>query len=764
MIRKQLLRRPLLSALALYLLVIFLLLYGRFVLPTGVLVGLMLIPLLLALTYCPAVSGKLRASHKTLRLPLLLLTLSLLVSSLTATTVNRERTDAEVYFDSRECRATLVIERVAPYSEGVTLYGSLSPDTAPDTVYRAVITVFGEAIVEEKGGGYTALMRGDTFSGVFELSSVTGDTLGELWQYADGYDLVGTYREEGICLSHGHRSLATFTDALRQKLSALLEETLGENGRTMMKALLLADKSEIPVNVKSGFTTLGISHLLAVSGLHLAIVMGFVSALLDRFSLGRRIAYPLLCLITLFYITVTGFAPSMLRSGGMLLLFYLSYYVRRNRDTVTSLFIATAVIVALSPRAILDAGLLLSFLSTLGILTLASFLLSRLKATKLYRSAPTRLREALRTAITSLLSATVTTFSATVMITPILYLMSGEIFLLSPLSNLIFAPFFTLLLYLMPLYLLALPIPFVAKGIPVLIELVSAVLFRLAEVGEALSPLSYSLNYGFVPYLLAGIAILALLLFAAKRTRLAIVSLALVFFLIPIGIAIDNSILTERETLAYYTDGKNDLVSVSFEDRRMLVVFSASGNFIKRTVDSAEFDTPSVRTDTLLLSEIRPTHIPLIRELSDSGDIRHLIIPANTEYSLYLESYAKHLGFSVTLYTPNDGICYNGITITTYAADGKTVAASFALEGRSLLYLKENAPNAFDIRFGVMQEHHDTVILGCYGGTLKGTLYLSADTVWEYQKRGYVVPLPHQTLSYGNASIAVYRSEGQDKT
>lgn len=100
---------------------------------------------------------------------------------------------------------------------------------------------------------------------------------------------------------------------LRQRWSAVLRRWLPRQLDGMETAMLLADKSRLDDAVQQAFRTAGVSHLLAVSGLHLALLCGL-------FSFGRRWKFykPLIILrgaVALFYVLLTGVPVSVLRAG-----------------------------------------------------------------------------------------------------------------------------------------------------------------------------------------------------------------------------------------------------------------------------------------------------------------------------------------------------------------------------------------------------------------------------------------------------------------
>ena len=156
---------------------------------------------------------------------------------------------------------------------------------------------------------------------------------------------------------------------LNSRLSATLKATLGTKNGSLASALLLGNRDLLSDSTLRDFKRAGVYHLLALSGLHVAILIGILEWILKKFFVPVKFRIILLGSISLFYIALTGFALSACRSILMLWVMYLSLLLQRKRDVLTSLFIAVTAIVLLKPSAVLDVGLQLSFLSTFGVVS-----------------------------------------------------------------------------------------------------------------------------------------------------------------------------------------------------------------------------------------------------------------------------------------------------------------------------------------------------------------------------------------------------------
>lgn len=134
----------------------------------------------------------------------------------------------------------------------------------------------------------------------------------------------------------------------------------------LAQALITGEKSELNLDVRtsSAIKTAGLSHVVAVSGMHLAFLLGAV-----RLITGRRRAAAAICApLVVVFMAMTGFTPSVVRAGIMQLLLLLAPLVRRENDPATSLSAAALLLLVINPQAIGSLSLQLSFSAMAGIL------------------------------------------------------------------------------------------------------------------------------------------------------------------------------------------------------------------------------------------------------------------------------------------------------------------------------------------------------------------------------------------------------------
>lgn len=142
----------------------------------------------------------------------------------------------------------------------------------------------------------------------------------------------------------------------------------------LVRALLLGDKSGLTKPMKEWFRKTGLSHLLAVSGLHVGILFAGLNLFLLLIP-GKRIwvlglKALLLSLALVAYAALTGFSPSVLRASLMLGLAQWFMVFRRKPKGTHNLGLAVFLLLALQPNLVSNAGFQLSVLAVGGILVL----------------------------------------------------------------------------------------------------------------------------------------------------------------------------------------------------------------------------------------------------------------------------------------------------------------------------------------------------------------------------------------------------------
>lgn len=164
-------------------------------------------------------------------------------------------------------------------------------------------------------------------------------------------------------------SLKHHGNIIRNKISAAADRLFPEGqNSSILKGLLIGDKSDFDDEMYNKFSNAGISHIVAVSGLHLSILVSFLMVLFDFLRVKRKLVFFIVLPFVFLFVSASGFTPSVLRASIMLVIMLLSAILSEDYNPVTSLFAAFGILLAFSPYSILSKSLVLSFSATLGIL------------------------------------------------------------------------------------------------------------------------------------------------------------------------------------------------------------------------------------------------------------------------------------------------------------------------------------------------------------------------------------------------------------
>ena len=219
---------------------------------------------------------------------------------------------------------------------------------------------------------------------------------------------------------------------LKSILKDILDKVIPEPQASIFSAMALGLKRGIPSEVREQFSNVGVSHIIAISGLHITIIAGLLVNLALVLSLGRKQAFYFAVIGLFFYIALVGFPASAIRAGIMGFLLLLSTQIGRLNRSLNALVLAAVIMLLINPKLLhQDIGFQLSFLAVLGILFFSPSLEKWLK----------RLPETLQ-----IKSSVVMSLAAQITTLPIIAYNFQKLSLIAPVANIFILPILPLLM------------------------------------------------------------------------------------------------------------------------------------------------------------------------------------------------------------------------------------------------------------------------------------------------------------------------------
>lgn len=278
-----------------------------------------------------------------------------------------------------------------------------------------------------------------------------------LWR--KGIGLCASGRSDRLTIRAGSSPRAALL-ALRSRLARQISRLYPEPYAGVVRALVLADKTELDEDIQEVFRTCGIAHLLALSGLHLAVLAGAVHWLLSRLRLPHRVCFAVTMAVLCAYAVLVGSPASVLRAMLLYGFLTLAHITSRPYDGLTALLAALAILLLLNPLWIEDSGMILSFTSVGGILFFQGML--RTPVERPARVKHPRLERLRRRALTYLSESAAVSLGAQLGSLPAIICAFHEINLLSLAANLFAVPLvglaLPLALFSVPLSMISLPL------------------------------------------------------------------------------------------------------------------------------------------------------------------------------------------------------------------------------------------------------------------------------------------------------------------
>ncbi|MBP3569856.1 MAG: DNA internalization-related competence protein ComEC/Rec2 [Lachnospiraceae bacterium] len=190
----------------------------------------------------------------------------------------------------------------------------------------------------------------------------------DAYKYYTGKDLYADIEALRVTILDDGKSVIGHTlFLLKQRMRERLQTLYPVQKAGVLAAMMLGDKDLLPEDIEELYQQNGISHILAISGLHISMLCMGLFRVLRKIGISQKIAVTIAVCFLVFYIIYTGASTSSFRAGVMCLVMFGAKLFRRSYDLLSSLSVAAMVVSLIRPTELFSAGFLLSFSAVLGV-------------------------------------------------------------------------------------------------------------------------------------------------------------------------------------------------------------------------------------------------------------------------------------------------------------------------------------------------------------------------------------------------------------
>ncbi len=446
----------------------------------------------------------------------------------------------------------------------------------------------------------------------------------EQYRLSDGY-LAIFCADSAPTLTGECNSPEVFFHSLNTRLAYRLQTAVGGEEGRLASALLLGRRDWLSGDVRLSFERSGISHLLALSGLHLSIVVGFLELLLGRLCVPKRFRAILILLCGFLFLSATGFSVSCCRAFLLLLVFCLAYLWREHYDSFTALGVALVLILLVTPYAVLSIALWMSFLSAAAIVVFLPAVSERVRKSRRLAQAPIWLRRT----VEAVIKAACMGYFATTSLLFVSASLFGTISLASVPMTLLLS-ISVMLLLVFALLLLLLPH---AEPLSELCSLLGRWILHSADRVSSMEHLVLPAGDMLTKSVLAALSTTLILLALSKIARLRILLLPLLLAVLAIGVSAAVTRYQDGDVW-YLQELQSDGGSVYLYTKRgeaVLLCDEQCGAVNAATVRRAVIEARCTEIDDLVLYGYDDLNASFLSKLAGRIKIRDLHLPIPTD-------------------------------------------------------------------------------------------------------------------------------------
>lgn len=477
-------------------------------------------------------------------------------------------------------------------------------------------------VYEKLDRGVTYKIRGKFYPPLPDMNKGTFDY--EKNNKAQGIYLLG--KISGHEKISEPRGIYKFSNLFIGRARYFFNKNLNQRNAGLLASLILADKSLVDSMDRARFDSLGMSHILAVSGLHIGVLAIFLEFIIKKLSKNKKFTDLALVIILFLYIMAIGFPISAVRA----FLFYILYkgntYLEKDIDNRDIFFLSLSIILLIDPIAIYSISLLLSYGAIFGIIFIYPHLIERVSSKSLVNK------------------SIVGTLSVLISVFPLInYYFSGF-------SILVFATN----LFIVPIYSIIISLGFI-MGLGIFPSLIGRFLEILMNATYGLESLliskgsiflileAFKFEYIFVYYILLILIMNRNRLNEIIRPNLKLIEIYLTISFIIMGLGIYKGLMTFEISQLYVDQG--DCTLISYRGRNYLID-TGGARFENKIAEKYLFPSLKLRgvstIDGIFISHFDEDHAGNLNKILKNYRVKNIFINHLPEDTSILENAEKY--------------------------------------------------------------------------------------------------------------------------
>ena len=277
----------------------------------------------------------------------------------------------------------------------------------------------------------------------FEEPTNEGQFNARAYYTSDGINYQGIFNKT-VNITPCERTLKASLLNIADSIKNVYVNTFTQKNAGTMRAIVLGDRSVLDDEIKELYKKNGISHILAISALHITMVGMLVYRMLKKIISVIQAAV-LSSVIMLFYLYITGNSVSAGRAVIMILVFMLADVLGRTSDGANTLGLAVVILIIRNPYCISNAGFLMSFLAMAGIIFVKPIFSNEEKIMLFFRKKK-MLSLTEMFIYHNIIDMLITGLCVQIATLPVVLSMSGQIAIISLLLNIVVIPLMSVIM------------------------------------------------------------------------------------------------------------------------------------------------------------------------------------------------------------------------------------------------------------------------------------------------------------------------------